>query len=147
MLSPCGAWKHSLNPCPRAPPYSDIRNPRYRATAGILLAVIGVYSVMRHSVVDHLRETAIRLATGATRRHILLANIKNASVIFLVGLGIGVALAITLTRVLTSVLMMPVDKTVFVLCSAMLAAIVLLATYIPARFASKTDPMSILRWE
>ena len=117
------------------------------SAVGILLAAIGVYSLLRHWAIDRRRETAIRLATGATRRHIILTSLKNAGALFLAGNGIGLPLAIVLAEILRSVLMVPIDKSTFVLCSATLGAIVLAATYIPARSASKTDPMSILRWE
>jgi len=114
-----------------------------------LLAAIGLYGVMAYMVARRTREIGIRMALGANRQDVLRLVIKE--VVLLAGIGIGVALiaSVVMGRVIGSQLfgISGHDPLVFVLATAGLATVALLAGYIPAIRATRVDPLIALRYE
>ena len=119
------------------------------ALLAALLAVVGLYGVMAYSVARRTREMAIRLALGAQTTDVLKQVIGNGLKLALIGVGVGVAGALALTRILSSLLygVAPTEPLAFVGVSLTLIAVTLAACYIPARRATKVDPMTALRNE
>jgi predicted permease len=113
------------------------------------LATIGIYGVMAYMVNQGTREIGIRLALGATQSNILRLVVRQGMTLALTGLGIGLAGAFALTRLMRSLLfgVRSTDPITFVAIAALLSAIALVASYIPARRAARIDPMVSLRCE
>ena len=119
------------------------------ATLALTLAVTGTYGVLSYAVRQRAHEIGIRMALGACRGDILTMIMRQGLFLTLVGLVLGIIGAFALTRFLTSVLYatQPTDPTTFVVVSLTLIAVALLASYIPARRATKVDPIVALRYE
>ncbi len=115
----------------------------------VLLAAVGIYGVVSYSVAQRVHEMAIRLALGASPGGLLKLVIGKAMLMVLAGLVLGWAAALALTRVLASLLYdtSPTDPVTWVAAGALLAAVALLACYIPGRRAMRVDPMVALRYE
>jgi predicted permease len=115
----------------------------------LLLACIGIYGVMSYSVNQRSREIGIRMALGAHRRSVTAMVLKQGVVTLLTGMTAGIISALGLTRVMTSMLfgLAPSDPVTFGAVSVLLAAVALLACYLPARRAASADPMGVLRCE
>jgi putative ABC transport system permease protein len=119
------------------------------AATAILLAAIGIYGVLAHAVAQRTREIGIRLALGASRREVVGRVVRQATLLATAGLGIGVALAITASRLVRGLLFRiePTDIVTYTLVAAGLLATALLASYVPARRAARIDPITALRTE
>jgi predicted permease len=119
------------------------------AALGLLLATIGLYGVLSYSVAQRSHEFGIRMALGAERGDVLGLVVWQGLRLTVVGVIVGLASAWALTRFLTSFLfgVRPTDFATYVVVSLVLVAVSVLACYIPARRATKVDPMVALRYE
>jgi putative ABC transport system permease protein len=119
------------------------------AAIALLLAAIGIYGVMSYLVSLRTQEIGIRMALGARMNQVLGLVIGHALRLILAGVAAGAALAVGLTRYLSSLLYGVRANDVLTLCSVafLLAAVALFASYFPARRASRVDPLTALRCE
>lgn len=133
-----------------------IARPRFNATMltlfavlGLLLASIGIYGVLSYSVTQRTHEMGIRMALGADPRDVLRLVVKDGMKVGLLGVVFGVAAAFPATRVLASLLygVEPSDPSVFTSVALTLALVALMASWIPARRATRVQPMVALRPE
>lgn len=116
---------------------------------GLFLASLGIYGLMSYSVAQRTHELGIRIALGATRSDILRLVLGQGLRISLVGLSVGLAIALGVTRVIAAMLygVKPTDPVTFGGVSLLLTAVALLASYLPARRAAKVEPLVALRYE
>jgi len=114
-----------------------------------LLAAIGIYGVLSYAVRQRTREIGIRMSLGASRGRVLGQVLLEGMRLALLGLVVGIAGALAAGRVLASLLseVKPGDPAIFVATAGLLAAVALVACYLPARRAAKLDPMAALRYE
>ena len=119
------------------------------AAVALLLTAIGLYGVMAYSVVQKTHEIGIRMALGADPSDLLRMVLQRAVVLVGAGLGVGIAIGLGVTRFLASMLFAvhPLDWPTYAAVAAVLMGVGLLAGYVPARRASRVDPMVALRYE
>ena len=115
----------------------------------VLLAAIGLYGVMAHSVARRYREIGIRMALGAESGSVLWLVLRDTAWMIAIGACIGLPAALASTRLVSSFLygLTPQDPLSIVLATAGLIVVTALAGYIPARRATRVDPMVALRYE
>jgi putative ABC transport system permease protein len=119
------------------------------AVVALILAAIGIYGVISYSVSQQRQEIGIRLALGAEKRHIVAMVMKQGVYLVAGGVGVGLAASFGVTRLLASLLfgVSPNDPFIMSGIAVLIALVALLACFIPARRATKVDPMIALRYE
>jgi len=115
----------------------------------LVLAAIGIYGVMSYVVAGRTREIGLRMALGAQLRHVRQLILGQGMILASIGFGLGLVIVFILARFLTSMLygVSPTDPITFIAITFLLAAVALVACYIPARRAARVDPMVALREE
>ena len=130
------------------------------AVIAMLLAVVGIYGVISWGVVQRTREMGLRMALGALRRDVMWLILRRSTLLVLVGVSLGLLGAFALTRVLGASLselgpgrtpllfgVKALDPVTFIVAPILLALVALLACCLPARRATKIDPLVALRYE
>ncbi len=134
--------------------WRSIARPRFNmllltalAAVALALAVMGIYGVISYAVTQRTQEIGIRIALGAQAPDVLKIILKHGMTLILIGISVGLVAAYALTRTLSGLLykVQPTDPVTFIAVSLLLSAVALLACYIPARRATKLNPLKTLR--
>jgi predicted permease len=117
------------------------------ALLALILAAVGIYGVLTYSVSQRTRETGIRMALGAPARTVRSMIVRDGARLAAIGIGVGIATALGVTRSLRSLLfgVSPTEPLVFVAAAGVLGCVALVASWIPARSATKADPLQTFR--
>jgi ABC-type antimicrobial peptide transport system permease subunit len=135
---------------------SSISQPRFYTTllggfaaVALVLASVGLFGVLSHAVSQRTREIGIRMALGAERRALIGLIVRQALLLAGIGVALGLGASLLLSRTLTSLLfgLSPTDASTFAAVALVLVAVALVASYAPARRASRVDPVVALRAE
>lgn len=115
----------------------------------LLLGIVGIYGVMSCSVSQRTREIGIRIALGAERAEVMRLVLRQSLALTVTGIAVGIAGAAAVTRLLGGLLfgVTPLDPPTFLVVSATLVGVAMLASRIPARRATRVDPMIAIRYE
>jgi putative ABC transport system permease protein len=133
-----------------------VASPRFNTTLllvfaaiALLLASVGIYGVMSFSVTQRTHEIGIRIALGARPAEVRRMVITHGMTLAVAGIAVGIAGSLALTRLMTSLLyqVKATDPGTFAFVAALLALVAFLANYIPARRATRIDPLTALRHE
>jgi putative ABC transport system permease protein len=161
------AVRRELRDLEPAAPLSDVRSmedlisasqsrPRFLtlllsifSAVALTLAVVGIYGVLSYLVAQRGKEFGLRMALGAPRGHVLGLVLKQGALLAIVGLGVGLGASLALTRLMSTLLygVRATDPVTFLVMPAALAVAALAASFLPARRATKVDPMVTLRYE
>jgi len=119
------------------------------AMLALVLAAVGIYGVISYSVAQRTREVGIRMALGARRIDVIKLVVRDGLKLVLIGVGVGLAGALALTRLMTTLLfgVTPTDAVTYATVALGLVLVALIACCIPARRATKVDPLVALRFE
>jgi putative ABC transport system permease protein len=119
------------------------------STLALVLALGGLYAVTAYSVAQRTREIGVRMALGADRARVMSLILRQGGVLVAAGTSLGLLAAVPLVRLVTAMLfdVQPLDPGVFSVVAVLVAAAAMLATFVPARRASRVDPMVALRAE
>jgi ABC-type antimicrobial peptide transport system permease subunit len=147
-FSPEGTQSESIEGLLR-PEHVTARLASFFGLLALLLACVGLYGLLSYEVARRTREIGIRMALGAERDNVAKLIIVRGMRLTGVGVCAGAAGSVALARVLSSLLydVKPVDWPTYLFVALLLAGVALLASYIPARRATKVDPMVALRYE
>ena len=119
------------------------------ASLALTLAGIGIYGIVAYSVTERTHEIGVRLALGAQRRDVVTMIVAQGMVLTLIGTAVGVVSALLLTRLMSSLLfgVSAADPVTFAAIPVLLAAVAFVACSVPARRATRVDPLVALRAE
>jgi putative ABC transport system permease protein len=117
------------------------------ALLALMLAAVGIYGVLTYSVSQRARETGIRMALGAPARAVRSMIVRDGARLATIGIGVGFVAALAATRSLQSLLfgVSPTEPLVFVAAAGVLGGVAIVASWIPARTATKADPLQAFR--